>query len=473
MTLDQIKELVAQGESSTLEFKTSTGQLRAAFETICAFLNSDGGTVLIGVSDKGRIVGQEVADKTRKEIAEKISDIEPPAQSEIHVDYVSIGDSKHIIVIKVKTGVHVPYAFDGRPYHRIQSTSQKMPHHRYQQLIKLSDQFDHSWESVIVPEYSIDDLDQDLIKTVIRKAIKKGRLEEDVSTNDIEDFLYRFRLLIDGKLKRAALILFCKNEHKQFMQSQLRLARFRGTTKNEFIDNKFYIGNIFYLYDRAISFLNNYLPISGNIEENDPIRIDKPAIPNKVLREVMVNALCHKDYSIIGGAISVGIYDDRVEVSSTGAFPAGINITNLLSTHQSTPRNPLIASVFHAAGYIEKWGRGIEKIINLSKEAGNPEPRFEETGIDINVYLPLREEIISGNQIISAGKATLSLREEEIVTILKKYNFVNVQIISEQLKTPTSQRTIQGDLAKLKKLGLVQSQGKGRATVWGVVSNKV
>ena len=168
--------------------------------------------------------------------------------------------------------------------------------------------------------------------------------------------------------------MFCKNEKKQFIQSQLRLARFKGTGKDEFIDNKIYRGNIFYLYDKAISFLNNYLPISGKIDNETPVRVDTPAIPFKVLRESIINALSHCDYSIRGGAVNIAVYDDRVEVNNAGGLPAGITVEKLKSKHSSYPRNPLIAKVLYAAGYIEMWGWGIEKILSLSVAAGNPEP---------------------------------------------------------------------------------------------------
>src|SRR3989337_3453417 len=135
MKLEQIKKLVKQGESNTLEFKRSTAQLRAAFETICAFLNGAGGIVLIGVTDKGNIIGQEVSDKTLQEIAHMVSELEPPAQAQITISYVTVAEKNQVIVIKVKAGEHMPYIFDGRPFHRVQSTSPRMSQHRYEQLI--------------------------------------------------------------------------------------------------------------------------------------------------------------------------------------------------------------------------------------------------------------------------------------------------------------------------------------------------
>ena len=109
MDTGHLNSLIKRGESHTTEFKKSTAQLRPAFETICAFLNSDGGSVLVGVADDGKIVGQEVTDNTRKEIAREVDKIEPPAQ--INISYETLESNKQVIVITVDPGDHAPYTY--------------------------------------------------------------------------------------------------------------------------------------------------------------------------------------------------------------------------------------------------------------------------------------------------------------------------------------------------------------------------
>ncbi len=145
MNIEQLQSLIKNGESHTIEFKKSTAQLRPAFETICAFLNVDGGFVMIGVNDKGQMIGQDITDNTRQEIAREISKIEPPA--EIKIDYVSIENNKNIIVIHVEKGMHSPYTYDGRPFQRDQSVTTRMLQQRYDQLVSRRTQLNHSWES--------------------------------------------------------------------------------------------------------------------------------------------------------------------------------------------------------------------------------------------------------------------------------------------------------------------------------------
>lgn len=131
MDIEQIKSLVKQGESNTLEFKTSTAKLQAAFASIFAFLNGKGGTVLIGVKDKGQIIGQDVTDSTRLEIANEIKKIEPTAS--IDISYVKADENKFVIVIHVYAGDHAPYIYDGRAFQRNESGTDRMSQHRYEQ----------------------------------------------------------------------------------------------------------------------------------------------------------------------------------------------------------------------------------------------------------------------------------------------------------------------------------------------------
>ena len=109
MDIDQIIALIQQGESQHLEFKKSTTQLKPGFETVCAFLNGEGGTVLIGVTNNGQVLGQDVSDNTRQEIAREISKIEPPVQPII--SYVPTGTGKFVIAIEARAGRHAPYVY--------------------------------------------------------------------------------------------------------------------------------------------------------------------------------------------------------------------------------------------------------------------------------------------------------------------------------------------------------------------------
>ena len=164
------------------------------------------------------------------------------------------------------------------------------------------------------------------------------------------------------------------------IQLHLRLARFKGTNKREFIDNRRSIGNIFHLYDDGMAFLFKHLNISGTFVDGQPERVETLTIPYKALRECLLNALAHRLYDSLSGFVSIAIYDDRVEIENLGTLPADFSLDALMKSHTSHAQNPLIAQVMYYGKYLETWGRGIELMNNECELAGVPKPEFEVSG---------------------------------------------------------------------------------------------
>lgn len=466
MKIVDVKKLVMLGESSTLEFKKSTGQLHAAMESVCAFLNSvEGGVVLIGVTDEGSIIGQEIVDKNRRDIANELEKIEPHA--DVEVAYVLTGEGKarrYVVALKVKSGRGKPYVYDDRPFVRNQSTTQRMSREHYEQLLQNSQRPSLSWESLTHNKCAINDLDKKRIKQVVSMAISRGRLSEEAANANIGEILHKFELFYNDHLTNAAVVLFCKSEQKQFIQSAVQLARFDGLTKSVFIDRKDLRGNVFDLFEGTMKFLQFTLPIAGEVVEDSPYRVDTPAVPYKALREGILNALVHRDYSMRGGSIDIAIYNDRVEIDSPGSLPAGMDLKSLTKKHKSIRRNPLIAHVLYASGMIEKWGRGTLDMIELCKNSGNPSPRFEETVGSFSVVFPLKQPI-ARSKPESISVMPLTDRQKEILEILRGGGGNSQQIV-EKINVPVTQRTIQRELSKLKELGLVTQKKVGMFIVW-------
>ena len=312
MTMAQIKSLVSKGESEILEFKETTGSLKAGMKTVCAFLNSDhGGTVLFGVKNDGKIIGQEVSDSTLKAISTKNFIKIDPALN-IVPQRIKFKDKLYVIALLIDPSSRAPFMYDGRPYERSQSTTRVMSKEKFIYLHNKNNQT--AWEGLTNNSCTIKDLDVARITTVIRMAVSENRISATALTASTPDILKRLNLMIDDKLTNAAVILFCKKENKQFMQSTLKIARFRGLNKTEFIDNQPpYTTNAFELYDIAMKYLKFYLPTAAKIVEGRPERVETPAIPYTVLREAVVNALIHRDYTNPGTSLYIARYDDRVE----------------------------------------------------------------------------------------------------------------------------------------------------------------
>ncbi len=184
-------------------------------------------------------------------------------------------------------------------------------------------------------------------------------------------------MLHDGKLNNAAAVLFGKDLY-DYPQCLLRMARFKGTTKEEFIDNQRAAGNIYELLDAAMTFFFKHLSLSGKI--NGLYREEELSIPYKALRESCINSLCHRSYHHPGSSVSIAIYDDRVEIWNTGTFPEGLPVENLMEEHDSKPQNPIIANVLYKSKILESWGRGISTMVDECKRVGLPVPVFNTDG---------------------------------------------------------------------------------------------
>ena len=374
--LEILNGLIAGAEGGTVEFKETTGQLERGMETLCAFLNGTGGTVLFGVTDKGKIIGQEVSDKTKRDIAETIRRIEPFAT--IDISYTDIpGTNKSVIALSAEEQRYMrPFTYKGRAYQRIESVTSAMPQGIYNLLV-MQRGGTYAWDSMQNPGLKISDLDETAILGAVRGGIRGGRLPEGSMQEDVRTILEKFDLLNDGKLNNASVVLFGRNFY-HYPQCLLRLARFKGTTKDEFLDNQRVTGNIFNLLDAAMAFFFKHLSLSGKIE--GLYREEELNVPYKALRECCINAFAHRVYHRPGSSVGIAIYDDRVEIENSGTFPPDITIEKLLGGHNSEPQNLIVANVLYKSAVLESWGRGIALMVNECRRVGIPDPEFHTDG---------------------------------------------------------------------------------------------
>ena len=336
MTPDQVTTLVAAGESETLEFKSTTGTRREAAKTVCAMLNQQGGYVLFGVTPQGGVVGQQVGGRTLEEVSAEIQRIEPPVFPAL--ERVHVAGGHDVIVVGVSQGSARPYLYQGTAYRRVGNTTLAMSTDEYHRMLFERIHSEQRWENQPATGWSVEDLDVNEIRRTVTEAIRRGRLE-DSGTREPAGLLRGLGLLRDGVLWRAAVVLFGKDERIEFEMPQcmLRVARFRGLDRTEFLDNRQFYGNAFTLLSSAERFLRDTLPIAGRIEPDRFERIDEPLYPPLAVRESLANALCHRDYAIGGGSVGVAVYDDRLEVTSPGPLHFGLTPEKLFAPHESRP----------------------------------------------------------------------------------------------------------------------------------------
>lgn len=459
MIFEELAQLVAAGESETIEFKKSTGQLQRAGETLCAFLNGKGGLVLFGVTDSGKIVGQTVTDSTLQGVAEIIRHLEPSVHISVQQLAVAGVERKVIVLEAVPVPSKQPYVFEGRPYRRIETATSLMPQDQYQALLLARAYGQERWENALAQGIVLSDLDEEEIRKTVKASLDTGRLHAD-TVEDAAGILDRLGLRINGQLLNAAVVLFSKKMLPYYPQCQIRMARFRGTTKTEFIDNKQMHGHALQLLREAQVFLERHLPVAGRVVAGTLERKDVPLFPPLALREALVNAFCHRDYSNPGGAVSLAIFDDRLEIWSDGSLPFGLQVEDLKRDHPSRPRNPLIAETFFRRGLVERWGRGTQTIIELCLEAGHPEPEFLEQAGAVGVRF-----LIKGYVPPRRVNHDLSSRQRKVLQSLSQGPLALSEIMAgmaEKVSDPTLRR----DLEQLRLMGLVALEGFGRGAKW-------
>lgn len=230
MTLDELKAIVAGGESEQVEFKKTTGQRSDGAKTICAMLNGTGGFVLLGVTDDGGIQGMQVTARTVEDLVHEIRRIEPVPS--LSPERVPVGSGREVIVVSVPGRSGGPYSYDGRAYFRQGPMTVLMPQAQLRRLLLERSHASYRWELQPAEDVRIEDLDTAELVRTVDEAVRRLRLE-DPGTRDPETLLRGLRLLRDDQVLNAAVVLFGRADwlFPGYPQCRLRLARFRGPTR--------------------------------------------------------------------------------------------------------------------------------------------------------------------------------------------------------------------------------------------------
>jgi ATP-dependent DNA helicase RecG len=308
----------------------------------------------------------------------------------------------------------------------------------------------------------------------LEESIRRGRVD-DPGTREPLEILRGLGLLVDGdRVSRAAVALFCAGDVPlpDFPQLLLKVARFRGTTRDEFLDNRQFHGNAFALMRRAERFLIESLPVAGRIVPGRMEREDTPLLPVEALREALANAFVHRDYSIGGGSVSVALYDDRLEIISIGELHFGLTPEALLREHESKPWNPMIARTFYRRGIIETWGRGTLKIARLMRERRLEPPAVavREGAVVVTFALPVPVPVQTPEKAGTREKArekTPEKTDAAVLRMLLEHSELSIAELAESLgKAPS---TIERAIRKLRESGRLQRIGPDKGGHWQVI----
>ena len=377
-----IKELIKQPEGRRLEFKSALPERSDLAKTVIAFANDAGGELYIGIDNNTRaIVGVDENELFANE--EKICNIiydrcYPAILPEITF---LMEDDKHLIKVLVYRGSAPPYYLRDKgkmkgTYIRVGSTNRKADATIIAGLERIRRNI--SFDGELVMEKPANELN-----------IKSFKTEYKEKTGDDLDnhTLLKLDLIKDFQgyeYPTNALILFSddKLRNSLFHFAKIECARFKGTGTEEFIDQKSIYSNISTQAEEAYNFVLRHINKGAKVE--GVYTISRWEYPVKAIREVIRNAVVHRDYSLTGKDIKVAVYDDMIEITSPGRLPASIDFSAMYN-RQSDARNKVIAPVFKRLGIIDQWGNGLKLIANEMKDYPRIKLQWKEVGISFQV----------------------------------------------------------------------------------------
>jgi ATP-dependent DNA helicase RecG len=331
----------------------------------CGFANAQGGRLEIGRDDKGALIGLPNAKRLLEELPNKIrttmgivADVN--LHSEANIEYIIIEVTAHPNAI----------SYRGKYYLRSGSTNQELTGFALDELILRK--YGRTWDSAPVPRVSINDFYNDAFDIFRKKAVISERLTpEDVAVKN-EQLLKALKLTDGDYLLKAALMLFHQDPEQWCFGSQVKIGYFENDADILYQDE--IRGSLIGIADRVMDTIYTKY-FKGLIRYEGIQRIDNYPMPRNVLREAVLNAVVHKDYSM-GNPIHIKIYDDKVIIYNDCQIPSTIKPESLLEGIGSRPHNPLIAGAFFRSGQIEAWGRGIEKMRSGCIADNLSEPEF-------------------------------------------------------------------------------------------------
>lgn len=366
-------------ESQNIEWKRSWKD--DYLKWVCGFSNAQGGKIIIGKDDKGRITHLENARRLLEEIPNKIKSV-LGLTVDVNLQQTEEGNYLEIVVVPQS----VPVSLRGRYYYRSGSTKTELTGASLNEfLIKKSGS---TWDAAIESRGQLEDIDSTSIQAFVKDARKANRLPDSTNLSSTE-LLEKLRLIQDNTVTNAALVLFGKDPVRFYPGTSVRIGRF-GSTDTDLRFQEVIEGNLIHCLRETISLLDTKFLIKP-VRFEGIQRIEEDQYPLAALREILLNALVHRRYQS-GVHTQIRVYDDHISFWNDGPLPEELPVSALLGLHSSRPRNPLIADVCFKAGYIDSWGRGIEKITEACRDADLPSPLFEDIdgGVRVTLFSRIR-----------------------------------------------------------------------------------
>ena len=377
--LTKVQNLLHQRENSSIEFKLQEAHPDSIAKEIVAFANTQGGTILMGVDDTGTIVGIDESKNWEEWIANITQHNIVPA---ISVDYTEVNiKEKRIALIDIPKGLDKPYQTSKSFYFiRIGSTSRAATQGELMRMFQHAGMF--HYDLIPVEKTSVKDLNLTRISSYFQRYNIDINEEESLETLLMNTDI----MTSEGNATVAGLLVFGIHPQKFLMNSSISYAHFTGTDAGgDLIDRQIIEGTLDFQIDTALTVILHNIKEPSTIEKAKRV-ITSKMYPEKVFRELLVNACIHRNYAISGSRIRIQQFSDRLEFISPGRLPNTVTIEKL-KNGVSYAVNPVILKFMENLRYIDKLGRGIPMVCLEAKKL-ELTPSFEETGEEFQVTLP-------------------------------------------------------------------------------------
>ena len=427
-------------------------------EWICGFANAQGGKIYIGCDDNGHVVG---LDNTRRLLEDIPNKIRSAMSIVVDVNLLK-QDGKEYIEITVPS-YPVAISCKGVYYYRSGSTMQTLSGAELESFILRKR--GASWDSMPIPGFTINDIDDGLVEKFKILAIKKGRIDQSVLTESKADLMEKLRLTNAGYYTNAAMLLFSKDPDRWQLGAYTKIGFFETDADLCYQDEIH--GSILEQIDKIMEVLHlKYM--KARISYEGIQRIERYFVSDEALREALLNALCHKRYESCT-PIQISVYEDRLYIANCGQLPENWTVDSLMSKHVSRPYNPSIANVYYLAGFIESWGRGIEKMCRACEEDGSPLPKYTIHPGDIMICFNAAEDRIirtSINRVTEKVTEKVTEAEKELLGLLLEDPAFTYTVLAKKLGV--SRKTVSERIRSLKEKGIIQRIGSDSKGYWKV-----
>ena len=451
MEIANLKQRITQGENATAEFKENFD--REVIETAAAFANTNGGVILIGVSDQREIRGITVGKETLRDVSNRISQATEP-RVVLEIESVDM-EGKSVLLIRIAECRIKPISVKGVCYRRVGNSNRVMsPQEIAQMHLNTVGQ---SWDQLLVTSAGIDDIADKKVEWYLtrRETTRNVAKPQDMSLTVL---LRNIDGLSDEETPtHAGILFFGKYPQRFFQNAQLRVVRFKGTSvTHPVIDRLDCSGALWEMVDAAEEFIRKNIRLLSLRTSKSFQRDDKFEYPLEALREAIINALIHRNYQKHSD-VRVFIFDNRVEIINPGTFPEGVSPDAPI--HE--PVNPILSQFMYDVGFIERYGSGIKMMKRLSEEWGNKAPRYELHPLETKIIFdsPIQESTFIEIDDISEQ---LNERQRNALFHVQKSGQIATKEYVEI--NHVSRRVAYEELRDMTDKGLLSMIGKGRGT---------